>query len=405
MALERAVKLDKTLDENYSVKEIFSSWSQQKGVPVLHVKRNANGTVTISQERYLAESQSEPDLTTWWIPYNVASKQSPSFNITVPSGWLARDQRTKLVQQTAAVKWAANEWILVNQQHTGYYRVQYEADNYKLLIAELTSGDLKKVHPNSRAQLIHDLFDFAKTNRLPDSLFLELIGYLKVETEYAPWSSADSAIAYYRKQLDGTQHYQHFRALIASVVAPIYKTIGLANSDEEAQFTKYIRSIVVDLACEFGVELCLNETYAALTRSLANGHFDSQNNRGLIYSNGLRKANATEVKAVWDRFTESKNNDERTEILRGLGYIGNATLLSQYLDRSIVDYVYDTFTNSERSVLVNSIGRNSQQGLALVLRLLASHTDESIKFFAGYNQLLLNLADRVVTNESQTQVS
>lgn len=404
-ALERAVKEEKTLAVNYTVKEIFSSWSQQKGVPVLHVKRNANGTVTISQERYFTENPKEPDLTTWWIPYNVASKQSPSINQTVPSGWLAHNQRTKVVEPTATIKWLPNEWVLFNQQSTGYYRVQYEAENYELLTNELKSGDLKKIHPISRAQLIFDLFDFIMARRLPDSLFLDLIGYLKGETEYAPWASAKNAINLLSKQLDGTPQYTNFRALIASVVAPIYKTIGLADSEQEAHFRKYTRVIVTDLACEFGVESCLNDTYVALMQCLTTGRFDSQNNRRIIYANGIRKANATELNAVWERFIQSKNSEERTEILWSLGHISNETVLSQFLDRSIVDYVEIRFTNAERSALVNSIAQSSQRGLALVLRLLTTQTDESIKWFAGYQQLLLNLADRIVTTELQTQVS
>lgn len=369
------------------------------------MQRNANGTLTISQERYFNEIPKNPDPTTWWVPYNVASKQSPSLNQTAASGWLARFQRSKLIEQSATVKWTPTEWVLLNQQQTGFFRVQYDAENYRLLTNELISGDLKKIHPNSRSQILDDLFDFTKTHRLPDSLFFDLIRYLKNETEYAPWASANRAIAYISKQLDGTPQYQPFRALIASVVAPFYKTIGLADSVNEPHFTKYTRLIATNLACQFGVESCLNDTYVALKKSLTTGRFDSQNNRGIIYSNGIRKANASEVNAVWNRFTQLKNNEERAEILNSFGNINDGTVLSQYLNRSLVEYDDIRFTNVDRYSLVNSIGQSSQRGLALVLRLLATHTDESIKLFAGFKQLLLNLADRIVTKDLQTQVN
>lgn len=403
-ALERAVKEDKTLAANLTVKDLFSSWSRQKGFPVLRVQRNANNTVTISQERYFTQNPKTPDNTTWWVPYTIASQQSPSTNNTVPTGWLARNQRSKLVEQTATVKWSANEWVLLNQQQAGYYRVQYDAENYKLLTKELVTGDLTKFHPNSRAQLIDDLSDFTKTNRLPDKLLLDLIKYLKNETQFAPWASASNAITFLTKKLEGTGHYNHFRMVVAASVEPFYKKVGLNDSDTEEHFRKYLRVIVTNLACDLGAKSCLNETYAALQKSLATGTFDSQNTRGLIYSNGIRKATAAEVEAVWTRFTKSQNSDERNEILNSFGHISNATVLSLYLNRSMIEYEYIPFTSTDRYVLVNSIAQSSQQGLALVVRLLTTHTEESIKLFAGFKQLLLNLADRITTKDLQTQV-
>lgn len=405
-ALERAVKEDKTLAANLTVKEIFSSWSNQKGFPVLHVNRNGNGTVTISQERYFTEvPKNSTDSTTWWIPYNVASKQSPSLNQTAPTGWLARNQRSNVVEQTASVKWSPNDWVLFNQQQTGFYRVQYDAENYKLLTKELISGDLKKIHPISRSQIIDDLFDFTKTHRLPESLLLDLLKYLTKETEYAPWASASNAITFLGKILDPVPVYSYYRMMIAPVVEPFYKTVGLADATNETHFTKYTRVIITNLACEFLVESCLKETHEALKKSLTTGNFDSQHNRGIIYSNGIRTANATEVNAVWNRFTQSTNSEERNEILNGLGYIRNVTLLSQYLNRTLVENNDIRFSNVERTILANSIAHSGQRGLWLVLRLFNAHTDDSMKMFYGFKEFLLNLADRVVSKDLQTQVS
>lgn len=389
---------------NVTVKEIFSSWSRQKGFPVLHVTRNPNGTVTISQERYLTEIPKKIDPTTWWIPYNVASKKAPSLNKTAPTGWLARKQRSKVIAPSATVNWLPGDWVLFNQQQTGYYRVQYDTENWKLLAKELISGDVKKIHPISRSQLIDDLFEFTNTHRLPDSLFFDHIKYLKKETEYGPWTSANAAITFLNKKLIATPKFKQFKALIAPLVAPFYKTVGLTDSANEAHFRKYSRAIVTNLACEVGVESCLLQTFAALKKFLKTGKFDSQHNRGLIYSNGIRKANATDVNAVWTRFTQTTNNDERTEILISLGNIHDATVLSQYLNRSLVEYENIRFTPADRFVLVNSIAQRSQRGLALVLRLLNSHTNESIKLIAEYKQLLINVADRIVTKPLQTQV-
>lgn len=404
--LERAVKEDKTLIANLAVKDIFSSWTQQKGFPVLHVTRNNNGTLTISQERYFTVVPQNVDPTTWWIPFNVASKQSPSLDQTFATEWLPRNQRSRLVGQSDAVKWTNSDWVLLNQQQTGYYRIQYDTANYNLLTNELVSGDVNKIHPLSRAQLIDDLLDFTSTQRLPVPLLLDLLKYLKNEREYGPWVTATNAINFISKQLATTPQYVKFKAMVASAVEPAYKAIGLADSDKEPYFNKFTRVYVTNLACEFGVEACLNENYEALKKSFTTKKFDSQNNRGIIYANGIRKASESDINTIWTRFTqEVKDIDERGEILNSFGYIGNVTLLSQYLNRSLVENDGVRFTASDRYVMVNSIARQSQNGLTLVLNLLSAHTTESVKLFANLNQLLLNLADRIVTKELQTQVN
>lgn len=72
----------------------------------------------------------------------------------------------------------------------GYYRVNYDKDNWKKIAEYLDSENYTKIHPLNRAQIIDDSCYMVRTKRLSPIIFLEIIKYLSRETDYIPWYSA-----------------------------------------------------------------------------------------------------------------------------------------------------------------------------------------------------------------------
>lgn len=167
-ALDKAAKEDKTLNKNLNVKDLFGSWSNQKGFPLLKVTRNyANGSMTISQEKYTAIYRpNEIDPSTWWLPYNFASANKPEFEKTTPLGWLPKGTREKLIEPNKDTKWTNTDWLLFNRQQTGFFRVLYDERNYDLVNKALNSNDREKIHPLTRSQYLDDLAEFVRSGRL-----------------------------------------------------------------------------------------------------------------------------------------------------------------------------------------------------------------------------------------------
>ena len=60
---------------------------------------------------------------------------------------------------------ASSEWVIFNVQETGYYRVNYDHNNWKLLTNQL-KADHTKIHINNRAQLIDDALNLAQAGRI-----------------------------------------------------------------------------------------------------------------------------------------------------------------------------------------------------------------------------------------------
>lgn len=179
-SLERAVKEDGSLDEEMNVKEIFGSWANQKGYPLLIVTRNySDNTIQLTQERYFhKQKHHEANLTSWWIPYNFDTANNIAMHDTRPDGWLTKEIKSIIIKPTEHKNWTSNDWVLFNRQQTGFYRIIYDEKNYQMILDDLKSGNGNKFHPNSKAQLEDDMSNFMHSNRLSKYLYDKFQKYL-----------------------------------------------------------------------------------------------------------------------------------------------------------------------------------------------------------------------------------
>ena len=82
----------------------------------------------------------------------------------------------------------------------GYYRVNYDDQNWRLIIQQL-KNDHTKIHVINRAQIIDDVLNIARAGLLKYEVALEVTSYLKNEKDYLPWAAALSGIEYLDEML------------------------------------------------------------------------------------------------------------------------------------------------------------------------------------------------------------
>lgn len=71
----------------------------------------------------------------------------------------------------------------------GYYRVNYDYENWRLLIQQLYNK-YEDIHVLNRAQLVDDILHLAIDERLDFHLAFTLTNYLKNERDLLPWFAA-----------------------------------------------------------------------------------------------------------------------------------------------------------------------------------------------------------------------
>lgn len=95
---------------------------------------------------------------------------------------------------------------------SGYYRVNYDEDNWKLIIDQLRK-DHHAIAALNRAQLIDDSLTIARTGALSYSIAFDVSTYLRAERDFAPWISALEAFDYLDRMLYRTSSKDHLRVI------------------------------------------------------------------------------------------------------------------------------------------------------------------------------------------------
>ena len=132
-----------------SVKEIMDTWTVQMGYPVVDIKRNTDGTVSASQNRFLltpiTSNETDNNPYTWWVPLSFTTP-SGGFAVTAPQAWLNpanADADTEI--DVSALPSLDTEPLIANVQQTGFYRVNYDLDNWGR-IRDALKSDHEKIN-------------------------------------------------------------------------------------------------------------------------------------------------------------------------------------------------------------------------------------------------------------------
>lgn len=149
------------------------------------------------------------------LPVSYTTQREKLFSATAPKMWLKNAQKTIIKYPTTLTN---NTWILVNPQQTGEYkfnsgrksrcafsqklrsatglfRVNYDAENWRMLRKSLLDGDLPS---NVRAQLMDDALFLARSNYLNYEVALDLVRTLPVygEKEFIVWNTVLRHLTY-----------------------------------------------------------------------------------------------------------------------------------------------------------------------------------------------------------------
>lgn len=199
-ALTLEAKLEGLLDRDTTVKDIMDTWTLQVGFPVVHISKHPNtNVIRLEQQRFVYEkakstndSSNEEDAL-WWIPITFTTSQELNFENTRPLTWIPRSKIYEIENRNLS----AADWFIFNIQQSGYYRINYELENWQAVTEHLMdSQKFKQIAPSNRAQLIDDAMNLARGGHINYGVALNLTRYLINEDDHAPWKAAVNAFQF-----------------------------------------------------------------------------------------------------------------------------------------------------------------------------------------------------------------
>uniref|UniRef100_A0A8K9V459 Aminopeptidase n=1 Tax=Oncorhynchus mykiss TaxID=8022 RepID=A0A8K9V459_ONCMY len=280
----------------HTVHDIMNRWILQMGFPVVTID-TAMGHIT--QKHFLLD------------PDSVVDRPSP-YNYTwlVPIKWMKggveREQHW-LLQETGIsnASVSGSEWVLANLNVSGYYRVNYDMDNWERLLNQLTT-DHTVIPLINRAQIVDDAFNLARAKVINSTLALRTTRYLSQERDYIPWESALRNLNYYILMFDRGQAYGVLQQNLATLrMFRVNVIVFVLFNDADFVF----------------MQLFIDRIHPNLKKT--------------VYCNAIAAGGVEEWDFAWQMFKNATVATEAAKLRSSLACTKVPWLLNRYLDYSL----------------------------------------------------------------------
>ncbi|KMQ91241.1 aminopeptidase n [Lasius niger] len=392
-------KVKNALPKEVSLDTVMSNWLNEPGYPVVNVMRIKESEIfNLTQKRFFLTKPTKQAYTKpieWYIPITYVTNEAPE---DTKSLWM-KPNTTQTIDKVND-----KTWILVNKDQTGYYRVNYDPGNWKLLATYLREDYYKNISDTNRAQLIDDALNLARTGYLKYDASLRIIQYLSKETDYIPWYAAVRAFNYIDNLLQGSENLDKYHAYVARKIEAFAEEVKYNEPNEGTHVTKLGKKLALITACKYGQKDCENFAKKELEEWLE----DKEGNKKLspdlkreIICAGLRKADAETWNKAVEKYKKSNDVDERLDILLGLGCATSKEIIKNFLDLTIKE---DPFTDTLSAL--DSIFEGNAGSFDSILDFINEHIEITKKANKKQLTALFNkLATRVITIEKYGELS
>uniref|UniRef100_H0UWB5 Aminopeptidase n=1 Tax=Cavia porcellus TaxID=10141 RepID=H0UWB5_CAVPO len=340
-----------------TVKSIMDSWTHQGGFPVITL--NVSSGVLKQEPFYLGKVENQTLLThngTWIIPI-LWMKNGTTQSLV----WLNKSSKVFPEMQVSD---SDNDWVILNLNMTGYYRVNYDKLGWKKLNQQLEKNP-KVIPVIHRLQLIDDAFSLSKNNYIEIETALDLTKYLAEEDEIIVWHAVLANLI--TRDLVSDVNYDMYPLLkkyllkrlksIWNIYATIIRENVAALQDDYLALISLEKLFAT--ACGFDLEDCLQ-----LSRELFSKWMNHPKEeipypiKNVILCYGIALGSDKEWDFLLDVYTNTTEEEERIQLAYAMSCSKDPWILNRYMDYAITGSPF-TFneTNVIEAVAASEVGR------------------------------------------------
>ncbi|XP_028263796.1 alanyl (membrane) aminopeptidase-like b isoform X2 [Parambassis ranga] len=355
--------IQKAEDENRETKniaELMHPWTNQMGYPVITINTT---TGEIYQKQFLFNHSVESSLS-WKIPINYMSNVSASARV-----WLYATGPVKYEEFISN----KGEWILANINCTGYYRVNYNQENWQRLLTQLETNQ-HRIPLMNRGQLVDDAFNLARAKLLDVTLALNSTRFLSKEKEYLPWESAIRNLKYFVLMFDRTEVNGPMQAYLRKQVKGLYNYFRNYTDNStvpEDHSSQHNQINAIQVACSNGLPECIEMAQKQFADWMNSNNTNNihPNLRSTIYCQAVAAGGKKEWEFAWNKYLSSRDTSEKDQLRHALSCTRKIWLLNRYLEYTLDP---EKIRLMDVASTIFSIGRNVA-GQALAWNFIRAH--------------------------------
>uniref|UniRef100_A0A3B3IF39 Aminopeptidase n=1 Tax=Oryzias latipes TaxID=8090 RepID=A0A3B3IF39_ORYLA len=304
------------------VEEIMNRWVLQMGFPLITINTQ---TGNVTQKHFLSN------------PKHVVDRTS-EFNYTwfVPITWMknGKEEQKYWLLSKEDMALGPSDWLVANINLTGFFRVNYDAENWERIFNKLNSRHESKVIFLSSLEMVNM------------TVALRTTSYLDKEVEYMPWRRADS-------------HLENFFHILRprGIYGPLEKVTPLFHHHRELtlNWTKsptrhsdlYNQMTVIKLACKLEVKDCSQLTLTWFREWMKNSTTNKirPSLRDAVYCSAMAAGGVEEWDFMWSIYRKNDTSDP-DNLIYALSCTRQPWLINRYLE-----YCLDPEKVSEKDVI------------------------------------------------------
>ncbi|XP_025271109.1 aminopeptidase N-like [Camponotus floridanus] len=236
------------------------------------------------------------------------------------------------------------DFLVYNSKESGYYRVNYDIENWRRITNYLNSKNYNKIHVLNRAQIIDDAFHLMITNQLNSTVFWNITEYLSQETDYVAWYPMFKALEYLSNIfLFQEKIYIEIKVKVLILLNKLLDSLKYNELDSnEHDLTKSLRMEAAKWACNLDGRICIETAQHKLNRYLE----DPENNTILpwweewTYCQGLKilyysldiEDSPTNKESPWWRVYHLGKEKFKSKLLKFLSCPEDSKFIKPYLN-------------------------------------------------------------------------
>ncbi len=302
------------------VPAVMSTWVQQTGYPVLHAEVSGDA-LRLRQERFLYDHVSNPanETALWKVPVRAARQ----------SGGTAD---TLMEVRELALQAPGSGWAKVNAGQTGFYRVNYTADEWARLTEAVRRRELPAV---DRLGLQADAWALVRAGYLPATQFLSLVEAYRDETDATVWGDLSGCLYGLENLMLELPVLPKLDAFGQHLFSDIYAKVGWDPKPGEGHLDSLLRSTVLAATTGYGDPAAVAEARARFDRYVQDPASLIPDLRGVVIGTVGQEGDAATYDMLWQHYLRADLQEEKLRFLRALTRFKQPELLRETLNRTL----------------------------------------------------------------------
>ena len=305
------------------VTAIMDSWVKQMGYPVLQVESERSGNQTrlsVTQERFVYDrllGESEPDTEVWQVPIS-ASQAGEDSGITVMDGHQAQ----------LDIPGDGAGWVKVNPLQTGFFRVNYSADDWQRLVAPIESLEL---HATDRLGIQNDAYALSRAGPLPVTQFLSLAQAYRNEDDASVWSDLASNLRDIEQLISQEPMHAAYQGFARDIFGPAARKIGWEPTSGEGHLDALLRSTVLSQAGSYLDSDVTTQATDRFNQYMQDRESLAPDLRGVVFALAAQGGGKEVYDQIWQLEGETDLAEEKIRLLMALSRFQEPEILNAAL--------------------------------------------------------------------------